>query len=839
MLKATKRKSWFNSMLLAAALSVSTSLVYANGLAITGNSVNISATGYGEAKDLSATPGVVPAADSVPTGAITSNLTFTFDVAAATGKTIADGTYTYTAGVYIDQDGSSRRLEITISNINMTFSNNGATLAGSVGAGSQAHVSGRSAGGGTTAQVTLNNSLFNFNDSTLAITLGTQITEIEGGASPLDDLTTTFSAAGSYEYGVFLKQTGGPAGLTFGLTDGTTIFGCAPSNPMLLAGQTSMMGATGLKGRLGVGQAAGGSVSALTTGTSNCVTTPALTTSGGGGGGGGSDSTDTPLVCPTGEVANSEGTACIVQTLDQQISSDLAALAAVDFTDTTQVTSTVINQVSSVVTSSSTNADNIATALTAGTATTTQGITAISTLSSALSVSGSLNTQAGTSQTTTSLNSSLTSASKVLKSLTTGGTLSAADKASAQAATQALVSNMASNISPTTSNTDSKTLAKSLGNVVSDMLRIGGTLTPEFATSVRSVANKLAPAAKQSLLAQFPELATNNRASKTFQMDVQIQVLDVFCSNLSRQSSIMGLLNSALGVGSGLELNTTCTDSLTLLDATSPAAQNLLNPGDTVESVLAAAISSSLGSTTTVTDVPDGDRIDINIGGGIYPAEVIDARIVAESDDFAAGADYLADGTALVVADELGIVVAPAAKDFAAFSAALSSAYSATATRVVETGSIILANDSARASISFVFEDANAPAQGTGSASFIEPGGNPADPAYRFSIRYVDGTVQAFTPYVAELLFLDSMALLGNIGSIDRSTGVIDFDNGLTLKPDYFVQPYTASLQTYLDNREPDENGVLFESIPDANNDGVGDYQIVSSAGLQILYSVP
>lgn len=342
MLKATIRNSWFKIMLLTAALPLSIPSVHANGLAITGNSVSITATGYAQNADLSVTPGVVPAANNVPTGAITSSLTFTFDVAAATGKTISDGTYTYTAGVYIDQDGSNRRLEFTISDINMTFSNNGTTLAGSVAAGSKAHVSGRSAGGGTTAQITLNNSLFNFSDSTLSIGLGTQITEIEGGASPLDDLTTTFSAAGSYEYGVFLKQTGGPAGLTFGLTDGTTIFGCAPTNPMILAGQTSMAGATGLKGRLGVGQAAGGSVTALTTGTTNCVTTPALTTSSGGGStpdpSPSPSASPLPISCPAGTTLNLSTLVCESTSVTGQVNNASSSVTSLqnDLNDPTK-----------------------------------------------------------------------------------------------------------------------------------------------------------------------------------------------------------------------------------------------------------------------------------------------------------------------------------------------------------------------------------------------------------------------------------------------------------------------------------------------------------------------
>lgn len=165
MLHSSNRKFRINCLLLAAIAPLSMQLAHANGLAVTGDSVTISASagGFSQAKNLATTPGLIPATDNIPAASISSDLTFAFNLSAATGKTIATGgTYTYSAGMFIDDDATSRRLEISISNISITFDANGNIVSGSVAAGNQASISGRSADGNITANIAIPNNLLNF-----------------------------------------------------------------------------------------------------------------------------------------------------------------------------------------------------------------------------------------------------------------------------------------------------------------------------------------------------------------------------------------------------------------------------------------------------------------------------------------------------------------------------------------------------------------------------------------------------------------------------------------------------------------------------------------------------
>jgi hypothetical protein len=116
MAKLSQYRKLFQRLLLLTLVSVSSQLSWADGIAVTGDSVTISASagGFNQAKSL--VSGTIPNTDNVPTASITSDLTFTFDVTAATASVQA-GTYTFQGGMFLQQDGNGRRLEISVSGI--------------------------------------------------------------------------------------------------------------------------------------------------------------------------------------------------------------------------------------------------------------------------------------------------------------------------------------------------------------------------------------------------------------------------------------------------------------------------------------------------------------------------------------------------------------------------------------------------------------------------------------------------------------------------------------------------------------------------------------------------
>lgn len=827
MFKATNKNHWIKASLLTAALAatVSISQSFAGTVSLTSDQFTVS--GGTPNNPTVAASGLVATVANIPTATVQGSLTFGFGITpGAATDAPADGAYTFEVGMFIDHDGSQRRLEFFIPGLTLNFSG-GAYTTGSVAAGSSVTTHGRSADGSATLSATLSNGILNVNSTSISLSAGNQLTEISGAGGILADIVNTFTTntQGHYNYSVMLRQTGGPAALTFQAA--STNLKCADASQFLLNGKgATFSGATQLVGEFSVQGATDADSNDPTLPTSAC--SPTFTAASGGGGGGGGDTTPPALVCPAGQALNAAGDACIVLTQDQQISNELNALASVNFSDVTQVTDAVKTQVSGLVTTASSNADTVATALTGGTATVTQGIAAIETISSVLNVSGNLNTQGGTSQTATSLVGTLEAASKVIGALTTGGALSSSQIATVQSSAQTLVSNTANNISGTLSDSDSASVAASLSNTIQNVLKVGGKLTTDFVSSMQSAAKNLTSSARQSLEAKFPQLAQNAAQSESLLVSAQVSLdVQATCDSNFRELSLIELYD--VFIKADVVAIDGCSAS-----SNSASLSRVFNPTKSAENLMAAAI----GGTTSVVDVPLDQRTDITVDGALFPTRIINGLVV--SDDFQNGARFLADGSAILVQDSIAFVAAPSAKDFGAFTSALASSFGATASPVDANGSFLLETAGLKASVAFAFEPVGASSGGSGTVSFNGPSGGPADPGYKYSIQYADGSIQSFTPYVAEPTFLRFMAnSSGKLGTVDRATGVITFDDGSKLKADYFVGAFTESTQVYLNNNDSDGDGIVLASVPDVDGDGTADYQLISSAGTQTLYTVP
>ena len=124
---------------------------------------------------------------------------------------------------------------------------------------------------------------------------------------------------------------------------------------------------------------------------------------------------------------------------------------------------------------------------------------------------------------------------------------------------------------------------------------------------------------------------------------------------------------------------------------------------------------------------------------------------------------------------------------------------------------------------------------------FTFPQGNdPADPAYRFSVTFEDGSTQSLLPMIAAPQFYDSLSTQGFDIQTDRSTGVIITDRA-RFRPDYFSKPATSFEILFL-NSNADASGVAY--IPtDANGDGIEDFIVITRingvATAQVVYRLP
>ena len=122
------------------------------------------------------------------------------------------------------------------------------------------------------------------------------------------------------------------------------------------------------------------------------------------------------------------------------------------------------------------------------------------------------------------------------------------------------------------------------------------------------------------------------------------------------------------------------------------------------------------------------------------------------------------------------------------------------------------------------------------STSFEAPSGAPAALDDLFAVRYTFGVRQEILPAIADSRFYDSVPRYGFQLSTDRTTGLITID-GSWFRPDYFQMPLTSAETLFVSNNA-DASGVAYIST-DANGDGITDYRVITSTGLQIVYGLP
>ncbi|PCJ25100.1 MAG: hypothetical protein COA96_08125 [SAR86 cluster bacterium] len=818
----------------------STQIALANGIAVTGDTVTISASvgGFSQAKSLLATPGTIPNTDNIPTASITSDLTFTFNVAAATGSTIAAGTYTFQGGMFIDQDGSSRRLEISVSGISLTFDAMGNITSGSIPAGTNAIVSGRGADGSTTAVITLTNSLLHVTDSTFFITAGAQIAEIETSASIiLQDLTSTFTAAASYDYGIFLKQTGGVAGLTFGLTDGTTFFGCAAGNPMVLAGQSSFAGASALAGRMGVGQAAGGSATAYA---GSCVTVPAI----GGGGGGGS---------PPDEVEENEETTAEVAGLDTATTDLTNNIAAEGFSDA------VATELDALISDSVSAATSVATGLKDGSVSVETGVSLFGSLGTQLSTLSDLfqaidDDDPNKAEKQQQLSNSGQPLMAALKSLTQGFVASGLTEAEGTQVKMVLSTFTSRVRSWLTRIYESALIAN--GTPISEGSFVADTseFLNDFETSISNLISIPGFTIDNSLLVEIQlvsetaaegvlnELGTELGLSIIYESDVATQAL------LSNNATLLDRLLDVVGINLGAA--TSISKSATALSFQAGGLSS--SDANALAGNLAAFIQTdnlSVGSSTVselLTAALTGvTSLEINSVTGVVSYTTVDGDFSVLVQEVQPGLRILptgtftaANGSSIIVNSDVVIRLAPAPDDLLGFASAIEVVGEGDFTiSIGDDGVVSLTDVNSPAVFKGLFSsDALANGTPTGETVFEGPVGDPSQASYFYVVQYAAGTRQIILPAIADELFFQSVASYGFQISTDRSTGIIDID-GMKFRPDYFQTPSTSSDSVYRISNA-DSSGVAYRAV-DANNDGITDYQVFTNSGVQTVYGLP
>lgn len=539
---------------------------------------------------------------------------------------------------------------------------------------------------------------------------------------------------------------------------------------------------------------------------------------GGGGGGGGSATTD------DAEAAN------------QAIDNSLNELAGTDLTDPNSVDQETIDTVNSLVADSASNADEVTQLLVDGIADPGLALDTVSTLSNVLAASGDLNTGGSSTQSTDTLVSTLNSVGGVFNAITTGGALSTSEVSTMQSTVESLTENLSANIATSLPDNESRSIANSLGNTLNSVINAGGSLSPALVANVQSVANNLTDAARNSLCDRFEKLGCSGTETQdqNAYVTVLVELTGVKLAPDFENTALIGAITENIASASSVSVN----DVIVQLSGGTPVANQALSKSRAFssETTVQSLISDSIGGSTSVELRTSGSRLlpNISSSGALYPTQISDVRILSEA--VPEGARIISSGAALLSQDGVGFVLTPAPKDTAAFVQGMTDSFSASVTLNPNTGAYILESTDAKASITFALEDVSDTSGATGSVTFDAPALDPADPNYKFTINYTDGSSQSMVPFVAEPGFIDSLRLLGALPTIDRSTGVVDID-GLLVKPDLIVRDLNSSEQIFLDNNK-DANGVAFAATDDVNGDGVSDYIVLSAEGAQVLYAV-
>lgn len=744
---------------------------------------------------INSTTGIVPSVvipqAGVTGGAAIPNFAFTME-----SNGVTDGTYTFKVGFLIDDDNSNRRLEISIPSITMAFSGSGATLAGSVPAGSSVNVRGRAADNTTQISASLSNTLLSFNGSSLSFTSGAQVTEIQGKGGILGDIATTIAANGAYTYAVVLKQLSGPATLNFGTeSGGFSKLGCAPSDAFALGSNgSSFSGGFGLQGQFKI--VSGTAAAAPTQFSAACTTEIAS-----GGGGGGTTTTDASIT---------------------NAGNDLTA-------------ATTPEAVATAVDAANTLATNVAAQIESGTADVSTGVSLLETLNTGISVIGSSSTTAGTPIDQSKVTDTLNSISSVITAVGTQ-TLTPAQLSSVQSTVVTTMSNLINTIPANADPAQTQATLAKVGEVLRKVSSLpGSTVTAALADGAKAISLN---AAEKSVPALQQQLKLNFNIS-TVQQDLTDRQLQAFLRGISRVTripiSLITITDTSPLLSSPLDVDQIGVDAVTLpavgFDPSALSTESATGSRTVTQSFL-----NGIGITgATATYDATNRTVLLDAGGQKVPTYTTVAALVGSF--ISDGAYVNSDGSVTTYSDGVSVTAAPAPRDASGFFTALENA-SITSTVSEEGIMTLTAASGEKLSGSFGFDPVTIGTLNLASPQFGSASGDPASPDYVITVTYSDGAVQKFQPMLNALELLDSTASFGIYLSIDRATGLITGENGLRLRADYSVSAVTNADANYWEANK-DSFGIALRQATDFNGDGTQDVEVITSSGKQVLYLLP
>ena len=813
--------------------------------------------------------------------------------------TVSSSSYRFRAGMVIDEPGSMRRLELDIPIVNMDIGSDG-TLTGTIPP-QDFNVWGRSADGQTVAAASLPiNTSISFNDNTFQFDADVFIERIQSGGGLLTgvrNVINTIEARGAtFDYSLVLKQVKDPANseepdIAFGSDPGAS-FVAFPTvaddatEAEGFAGFEQLRDATGnpttqspFNALYGDGYRLSGQVSFIAASTGPVVpgptdpdptdpdptdpdptdpdptdpdptdpdptdpdptdpgptdpgpTDPGPTDPGGEGG-----ATIPPPVLPDNAV-----------TANDQLTEAITGIDLSQIPDDGVIDPDMVASINNVLEDAGALADLVSAELDSGDISASESIDSLATLSDATELAGAA-IQAGAeieTATVTGIIDGIADVIDVLDDTTLSPALMNAVQATAQSTLAAVADLVADDGEPAAT----EAILDSASALVNAIV----VLDPDtaLAEDLKATAQSLAESVLQKALDDIAA-GLGQGDDVTFTDSASTQAL--LAENPTLLDEVLEV--SAISLTGTTPLDATATQSAIEEAGVSPAGAEALTADlnqfviptgvaieidDQANDVVALLNDVLLDAGITAAADSTTGSIEFAFDSGAIEAFVTDVAIVPDS--VPEGVFIKPDGSAVIIEDGVAISVAPSPAELIEFVAAIESVGEGEYTTTIRDNGAIALTDTLTGYVfngTFSF-DSIVSEEPVAETFFTFPEGNdPADPAYRFSVTFENGSTQPLLPMIAAPQFYDSLSAQGFDIQTDRSTGVIITDRA-RFRPDYFSRPATSFEILFL-NGNADEFGVAY--IPtDANGDGIEDFIVITRingvATAQVVYRLP
>ena len=764
--------------------------------------------------------------------------------------TVSSSSYRFRAGMVIDEPGSMRRLELDIPIVNMDIGSDG-TLTGTIPP-QDFNVWGRSADGQTVAAESLPiNPGISFNHNTFQFDADVFIERIQSGGGLLagvrNVLNTIEARGATFNYSLVLKQVKDRDG------DGNdenpnepdVVLGSNPGDsftpfPTVAAGAGAADGFAGyvnnrenpLNALYADGYRLTGQVSFVAASTGPVV--PGPTDPGPTGPGGGT--AVPPPALPDNAV-----------TANDQLTEAITGIDLSQIPDDGVIDPDMVASINNVLEDAGALADLVSSELDSGDLSASESIDSLATLSDATELAGAA-IQAGAeieTATVTGIIDGIADVIDVLDDTTLSPALMNAVQATAQSTLAAVADLVADDAEPAATEAILDSASALVNAVV--VLDPDTALTEDFKATVQSLAESVLRKALDDIAAGLGQ-----GDDVTFTDSASTQAL--LAENPTLLDEVLEV--SAISLTGTTPLDATATQSAIEEAGVSPAGAEALTTDlnqfviptgvaieidDQANDVVALLNDVLLDAGITAAADSTTGSIGFAFDSGAIEAFVTDVAIVPDS--VPEGVFIKPDGSAVIIEDGVAISVTPSPAELIEFVAAIESVGEGEYTTTIRDNGAIALTDTLTGYVfngTFSF-DSIVSAEPVAETFFTFPQGNdPADPAYRFSVTFENGSTQPLLPMIAAPQFYDSLSAQGFDIQTDRSTGVIITDRA-RFRPDYFSRPATSFEILFL-NSNADASGVAY--IPtDANGDGIEDFILITRingvATAQVVYQLP